>query len=824
MALSDTYYVSNNAPIINNDIPGTFFPQDVISAANFSQLFPYQLMILRVQATVDSTGATKSSYVRLPYTFTLPIPPQDLTVDMPIATTVQATLNGIVEQNSGAPFRDIILAGTTGVTPVKNSASPQDTNSFSGQLLVTTEAIFAGTTSAINRTITSARNLVGVGTTPNVNSGLTTPGDTSTDLIPGASTGYYQFRLLERFIESYTELKKKSITFNGTNTKDLRLAFAMWKDESIYLCSGVKLVKKRTSSKPIEYMYTLQLRAWKRIKLDNGLSLVDHPIELVARTPNLVSTLVSRLVVANQLLQNANQIIQSIIPDASRTVTNIVRQVSLFLKNTANIKTSISDFPDSIKADLVPVLVSNWRTILAQIPSLGVIPPSILTTGLGNILNLTTISQSTIAQPTPANITTTNEINQIFDSVSPNDIPLTAPLVSRINDEQNRVQQFTRQDFESMRDQIQTQSAVFADVVGAGNTMFDETFNRSPVASQDREPTDDEWDILFALNEIASVLDQLAASGTIDPVTPNSMEYVAGLAQQSGIAFTIPQSKFAVPFPYGYTLEQLSKQYLSDANRWFEIATLNGLKAPYVDEIGFSLLFQTPGNGNTLYVNDVSNLYVNQAIYISANNISQNKRHITSINKIYDGFYAVTVDGNSDLDTYSPAQSAQLFTFLPNTVNSQMAIYIPSDKTAPEDLKTKAIPGIDVFDPLLQISGVDLLLTPSGDLVITPDGDCRLAFGLQNIIQQIKLAISTPQGSLLQHPQYGIGVPIGDSVADVDIAALLKNIQSMFSGDPTFSGVSSASVEETAGAINITLTVGIAALSTNVPITFQILK
>jgi len=132
------------------------------------------------------------------------------------------------------------------------------------------------------------------------------------------------------------------------------------------------------------------------------------------------------------------------------------------------------------------------------------------------------------------------------------------------------------------------------------------------------------------------------------------------------------------------------------------------------------------------------------------------------------------------------------------------------------------VPGVDHFDPLLRIGGIDLLLTQSGDIVITPDGDTRLAVGLTNIVQKVRLVIDTTQGSLLHHPEYGFPSILGESTADVTASDLLKICKDLFRDDPTFTGVESAAILKDGPVCKITLSVGIAGTQQVIPITVEI--
>ena len=175
-------------------------------------------------------------------------------------------------------------------------------------------------------------------------------------------------------------------------------------------------------------------------------------------------------------------------------------------------------------------------------------------------------------------------------------------------------------------------------------------------------------------------------------------QFYSDYAITNGVNFNSNNiSRFFVPFPLGASLEQMATQYLGSPDRWIELAALNALKAPYVDEAGYYIPVLASAGGDTLTVSDPKYLYVGQIVNVVSNQVRSTKRKVAGIdrvNAVQTILTFVDVPG-SPLTVYRPTDNAQIQAFVPNTVNSNMLLAIPSTAPATDQTAFKTSPEID---------------------------------------------------------------------------------------------------------------------------------
>jgi hypothetical protein len=429
----------------------------------------------------------------------------------------------------------------------------------------------------------------------------------------------------------------------------------------------------------------------------------------------------------------------------------------------------------------------------------------------------------------------------IFNNILIQSINLTNEEQRIITNELMRVTDFSKNNFISAKQNIIDYRDRVTDTYGLGDPDYNQTFGKSSIPPQ-ITATIVEVNYLLTLEEAIKTCDFILANlfavdASIDPFALARVN-----ANNPDVNIGQYKSGKLVKINYGESLESLANRYLGDPNKWIDIAIANGLKPPYIDEVGSRIPLLSNGSGNQINLAatdingqlNIDKLYINQQVFLqSTAEVVVDQRSIINIRQVpVSGEIILELDGEHDMSRFQIADQAYIRVFAPNTVNSSFYVLIPSPEALPDD-RTEELPWFlakSAEDE--KRAKIDLALGPDSDLIFTTNGDVKLSYGLDNAVQAIKLKIITELGSLRYHPTYGLINVVGNKNLNIDAIRelIIESINSQIEADARFDRIEDLAVDylvnnttnEGVGAIAISLTVRLAGGTQAIPISFTI--
>lgn len=813
----------------------SFFGPKNLSPDRADGIYPYRLVVVDVNdnnSIVGEGGQSDSAEVvkyqsdtgGVQYTignsfaweFILPITPQQLSITDNYAINTTATMRGVVEEHNGVKFKTISASGTTGIWPTRPGA--EDDLAGEGR------ALLGNIKSALTGVVDSFETLIEGGKTapksPNI------LGDEG-----GVKTGYFQAQLMQQFLEQYAMAKK------NPDNKSWRLVFDCPKTNESFVVTPQMYTVTKNERSPGESLWNMQFKAWKRIEINQkGPSAVDS--NLVPLDPNFFQTLNNTLDNTRSLMSNSLNLVKAVRADF-RKPFDTLRKLTLLVKDFVGIAKTVADLPNQIGQDINDA--TKKRAADLSGPPEDSRSPSKVKAILSSIKNEQTLNEGMSGAEVKSGELGTgakdnsdiSPLNNVFDEpegnydflslVEVDTLQLTPKQTFAIEDEVELNSLISIEEIKESISEIRDLTLDLTNNFGAGDQFFSDTFGRPDPKTRATPMTIDEFELISSLEETILQLNLMVSTRDFDDNrTQSSLEYVGGLADDSGIPFNSSvTAKKLVPVPYNLTLQQISARYLGDADRYNEIITLNNLRSPYIDEDGFSYSFLSNGDGRQFNILTNENLFINQKVTLSSSTQPAFIRKITAIERITDTNYLISVDGLDNLDILTTGDNAQMKAFLPGTVNSQNQIYIPSDEPVEQQSRTFDIPFLN-DDTLTSLSKIDWLLEDNGDVVLNSFGEAALANGTNNIVQALRMKIKTVKGTILSNPDFGMGIKPGVSVSDIVIEESLNNLRSMILADPRFSGIEKIEMNILPPDLSITIVVTLAGGRGVFPINFTV--
>lgn len=424
----------------------------------------------------------------------------------------------------------------------------------------------------------------------------------------------------------------------------------------------------------------------------------------------------------------------------------------------------------------------------------------------------------------------------VFDNLLIDALPISEEERRVIDEVTTDVLSFNRNTFLELRKQITEVRDIIADQAG----LSDDTYNGIKRRVSVSRAISPDFSVLSQLKEMQDAIKSVdyilanefgGAASAVDP-------FAVARANLEGTGVTIGTygAGYMVPFNYGDTLERIAYRYLSDADRWMDIAIANGLKPPYVDEVGFAMNMVADGYKNTVAIEGVTGteenikrLYLNQAVFLSSDTLKfPEQRTIIGIRSIDANSLVLELSGDSDLEKFTLDDEAKVRAFKADTINSNFFIMIPTAGEADESNAkvTRIIQDLSADEKRAKI---DIALNDDGDIQFTSTGDIKLSYGIANALQALKLKLSVELGALKRHPNFGLLNVLGQPGSDAPstIAAMSQHIDEQVRADPRFERVEDLSVfyttnKDEPAAVQVQLKVRMAGSGAILPIVFKV--
>lgn len=772
--------------------------------------------------------------------YNFPINPQNINVQVPSASVLEATMKGVYETHNGAPFRQIAISGTTGTVPVSNplgstSEAGSDTRRSIEYAFRNTIQAAGGVVNQVNRTVRAFS-----GATQRYEGPL----NYRVEEMTANLTGYQSIHDLSRFLDFYLASKKLA------ENRAWRLYFVMHKDQCSYACSLNNYAISKAQG-TTEYQYNINLTAYRRDSSTVPAVLRGLASAADARSSaNTLSNALNGIRQARTAIAASHRVLAGIRADINESFITPLGEIVLMTKDLLGLALSMYDFAfsgettrameESFKQYFTDKrLEQDMQRVSSIIGGLGLtgalaasgLPESAITTSAQDKLSSGKAEQfqqsEDSSDPVKVLFTTPEDYPEIFETFPIEDMNLPTEITDQIGSIVASTLEFTADDIIKRRDQITDFARSISEALGGGSSSYNAVKGLNSVRKSFKKLSTDDITLLSNLNDIIISMDRIIS--LMDQAETNDNEdyykFYADYAVSEGLRFNQSnQSRFFVPFPVGGTLEQLAAQYLGTPDRWIEIAALNALKAPYVDEDGYFVTVTASSGGDTLSVADAESMYVGQVVEVMSDVERVTKRKIRSIDVVSAVETILTFENvpGKPLTAYKPSANARIRAFMPNTVNSDMLIAIPSDAPPAFDTTFKTSPEVDELDSIVRIAKVDFLLDSSGDVILTGGGDIRLAYGLTNLIQAAIMKVRTKTNQLLDKPYFGNPVDAGVNTADASAQDILQSITTSFQADPRFSGIIAGEVQKTGPATNVSILVGVKNMQLTLPVMAQL--
>jgi hypothetical protein len=526
------------------------------------------------------------------------------------------------------------------------------------------------------------------------------------------------------------------------------------------------------------------------------------------------------------------------------SVYQSLADINLWFKIQTNDVYTMMDIPSIISGRWVQ-LKNNWGFLVDKVLALAndQSDPDFVREQINDFTNFIETQRTTNTTLNPlSDKQTIHRYYEVFNILPITIIPINNDEQKTIDIAIKKVSAYTKRNFIEIKNTIRKARDEAADISSVSDDAYNKVFNRSSINAQTEVSIDDIKFMQQLQNGIKACDFILSNITSLESVSVDPFALLKANANNPDIPLETYSSGKLVKMNFGDDLKTLADTHLGNPDKWIEIAVANGLRPPYIDEIGIKIKLLSNANSNQINVarNDdlgnqnLNNFYIGQLVILQSSiEITPEQRKIIDIKEVpISGDLVIEVDGESNLSRYKVNDNANVRVYKKNTTHSGFYILIPSnDPINPETFKdTPWFLQTKLSDE--KQAKVDLALKSNGDIIFTSNSDLQLSYGVDNAIQAVKLKLATELGELRRHKEYGLVSVQGFKNIDIDSIkqALIQSINYQIENDSRFERVvrldvtyfNIADPRILGTAFIVSLIVQLAGSTTAIPISFNV--
>lgn len=454
--------------------------------------------------------------------FALPLAPQNINQSEEPAIAIKPTQGGTNVNHSGNRYKTLTIQGTTGIAPFRGDGG---VNKKTGEAIAQPKQL-------------------------------------------KYKSGYEVFLHFRNWLRTYYEAKYKL----GKFARDYRLVFKNFKDGEFLVVELLRFEMDRQAARSFMYDYKCEFKVISHFRFDTPGSTYLAGLE-----QNIADGL-DKINQARGVLLRTQGILRQVEATYENVIVNPLRQITLAVKALQGVGTVAADVSDkaikaTVSAAQALAIATGIQKQQSDNASTGTLDPAIAAIKLPTDLN------SAIAANGSGIISTFGAgLMSLDSSIFPPE------TLSALADEQTQSSELPQQFYLDTVANITRVRQNAEDFFNLGSSSYDALFDRTSTtkAAPTKQVTNDEYDVLYALNQAISGIYLLLSSTDLFKAT--FADRIADMNERfnNNIALVANTAIKQLKLPRNMTLERLALQELGDSNRWGEIVEVNDLKIPYI--------------------------------------------------------------------------------------------------------------------------------------------------------------------------------------------------------------------------------------------------